>query len=109
MTSRSRLLIPAIRELGIADLFQYGMYQLGKRSGRLRRSTPQYRWSIRPLESWLSSETSLKQALSSRQKFFFENSVQVKEGLRGFPSKDLYREADEILNGKFRLFGGAAG
>ncbi len=106
MTLRSSFLIPAIRELGIADLFQYGMYQLGVRSGRLRRSTPLYRWGDRPLESWLSSETSLEQVLSSRQKFFFENSVQVKEWLRGFPSEDLHREADEILNGKFRLFGG---
>jgi len=106
MTPRSRLLIPAIRELGISDLFQYGMYQLGLRSGRLQRSTPLYRWSDRPLETWLSSETSLGQVLSDRQPFFFESSEPFKKRLQRFPSEDLRREADEILAGKFRLFGG---
>ena len=106
MTSRSRLLIPAIRELGITDLFQYGIYQLGKRSGRFRRSTPLHRWSDRPLETWLRSETSLEHALSNRQPFFFENSEPFKERLQRFHSEDLRREADEILAGKFRLFGG---
>ena len=106
MTPRSRLLIPAIRELGIADLFQYGIYQIGKRSGRLRRSTPLYRWSDRPLETWLSGETSLEQVLSNRQPFFFESNEPFKQGLQRFPSEDLQREADEILAGRFRLFGG---
>ena len=106
MTPRSRLLIPAIRELGIADLFQYGIYQIGVRSGRLRRSTPLYRWSDRPLETWLSTETSLKHVLSDRQPFFFENSEAFKQRLQRFPSEDIRCEADEILAGKFRLFGG---
>jgi len=106
MTSRSRLLIPAIRELGISDLFHYGIYQLGKRSGRFRRSAPLYRWSDRPLETWLSSETSLEQVLSNRQPYIFENSEPFKDGLKRFSTEDLRREADEILAGKFRLFGG---
>ncbi len=106
MTPRSRLLIPAIRELGIADLFQYGIYQIGKRSGLLRRSTPLYRWSDRPLETWLSGDTTLEQVLSDRQPFFFESGEPFKERLQRFPSEDLRREADEILAGKFRLFGG---
>ncbi len=106
MTPRSRLLIPAIRELGIADLFQYGIYKIGVRSGFLRRSTPLYRWSDRPLETWLSSETSLQQVLSDRQPFFFEISESFKGRLQRFPSGDLRREADEILAGRFRLFGG---
>jgi len=106
MTPPSRLLIPAIRELGITDLFQYGIYQFSVQSGRLRRSTSPYRWSDRPLETWLSSETSLEQVLSNRQPFLFKSSVQFKEGLQSFPTEDLRREADEILAGKFRLFGG---
>ena len=106
MTSRSRLLIPALRELGITDLFQYGLYQFGKRSGLLRRRTQQYRWSDKPLESWLSSSTSLEQVLAGRQTFFFEIGDPFKERLHRFPSEDLRQEADEILDGKFHLFGG---
>ncbi len=106
MTSRSRLLIPALRELGITDLFQYGNYKFGKRSGLLRRRTKPYRWRDRPLESWLGSEYSLEQVLSSRSPFFFETSDRFKERLQRFSSEDLLREADEILDGRFRLFGG---
>jgi hypothetical protein len=106
MTTRSKLLIPALRELGITDLFQYGIYQFGKRSGLLRRRTQHYRWSDKPLESWLSSKTSLEQALASRQTFFFEIGDQFKEGLQRFPSENLRQEANEILDDKFRLFGG---
>ena len=106
MTSRGRFLIPAIRELGITDLFQYGIYRFGKRSGLLRRQTKPYRWSDRPLESWLSSESSLEQVLASRETFLYEMGDRLTEELQRFPSEDLRQEADEILDGKFRLFGG---
>jgi hypothetical protein len=106
MTSRSRLLIPAIRELGITDLFQYGIYQFGKRSGLLRRRTEHYRWSDRPLESWLSGEYSVEQVLSSRETFLYEINDRFKEELQRIPNENLRKEADEILDGRFRLFGG---
>ncbi|MEE9217430.1 MAG: hypothetical protein V3U32_08345, partial [Anaerolineales bacterium] len=106
MTSRSRLLIPALRELGITDLFQYGIYQFGKRSGLLRRRTEHYALSDRPLESWLGNEYTSEQVLSSRKTFLYEIDDRFKAALRRFPSDDLRREADEILDGKFRLFGG---
>ncbi len=107
MTSRSRLLIPALRELGIAALYQYGVYQFAMRSGLLRRRTKPYLWSDRPLESWLRCETSLEQVLSSREPFFFEPGKRLHEALQRFPSEELRQEADEILAGRFRLFGGA--
>ena len=106
MTSRSRLLIPALRELGIKALYQYGIYQFGKKSGLLRRRTKPYRWSDRPLETWLSSKFSLEQVLSPTQPFFFETGDRLQELLQRFPSEDLLQEADEILDGKYRLFGG---
>ncbi|MCZ6530703.1 MAG: alginate lyase family protein [Chloroflexi bacterium] len=107
MTSRSRLLIPALRELGIAALYQYGVYQFAMRSGLLRRRTKPYLWSDRPLESWLKSETSVEQVLSSREPFFFEPGKRLQEALQHFPSEDVRQEAGEILAGRFRLFGGA--
>jgi len=106
MTSRSRLLVPALRELGIAALYQYGVYQFAMRSGLLRRRTKPYLWSDRPLESWLRSDTSLEHALSHREPFFFETGNRFQEALQRFPSNDLRLEADEILAGRFRLFGG---
>jgi hypothetical protein len=106
MTSRSRLLIPALRELGITDLFQYGIYQFSKWSGLLRRRTELYLWSDRPLESWLSTEYSVEKVLSSRETFLYERGDRFKEELQRFPYEDLRQEADEILDGKFRLFGG---
>jgi len=106
MTSRSKLLIPALRELGIADLFHYGKYQFGIRSGMFRRQTAHYRWDDRPLESWLGSEYSLEQVLSSRGAFIYEPTDRFKEELQRFSSEDLRQEADEILEGNFRLFGG---
>ncbi len=106
MTSRSRLLIPALRELGIAALYQYGVYQFAMRSGLLRRRTKPYLWSDRPLESWLRSDTSLEHALSHREPFFFETGNRLQEALQRFSSDDLRLEADEILAGRFRLFGG---
>ena len=107
MTSRSRLLIPALRELGITDLFQYGIYQFGKRSGLLRRRTENYRWSDRPLESWLGNEYSLETGVVEPTDLSLrEWTIDSRKRLQRFSSEDLRQEADEILVGKFRLFGG---
>ena len=106
MTSRSRLLIPALRELGFGALHKYAAYQLALRSGLLRRRTVRYRWSERPLETWLSPEYSPEQVLTSREPFFYEAGNGLQETLRPFGSEDLRQEADEILDGKIRLFGG---
>ncbi|MFQ5942226.1 MAG: alginate lyase family protein [Anaerolineales bacterium] len=103
MTARSRLLIPALRELGLAALLRYGAYWVALRTGLLRRRTKPYQWSERPLESWLSRGITIEQVLTQRKPFFFDA---IQEATLSFPSGELLTEAEEILAGKFRLFGG---
>ena len=104
MISRIR---PALRELGAGALYQYALYQMGLRSGRLRKRTRAYGWGDRPLETWLNQSTNPDQALSFRAPFFFEPGASLDQSLKEFPLQSVLREADEILAGKFRLFGGS--
>ncbi len=106
MKSRSRLILPALRELGIGATFQYAKYQVALRSGMLRRRTPSYRWDDKPLGAWLMHPATIETALTHRGPFFFDSRAISQETLKPFQSSDLLREADEITNGAFRLFGG---
>lgn len=108
MSSRLRLVIPALRELGIGALYDYAAYRMALRSGWLKQRTPSYSWTDRPLTYWLRSDLSPEQALRLQESFFFGSQS---SGSKSGPSQALNRtqaveQADELLGGKFRLFGG---
>ncbi|NIM95617.1 MAG: hypothetical protein GTO18_18110 [Anaerolineales bacterium] len=114
MTSPS-LAWHAAREMGIGPLALYGMHQLQLRSGWLRMRTPMYGWSERPIKSWL--RTGLPGdpngyrdvRVASNRLFFFNTGDDLQPGLQSILAEDkakLIGEAREILDGKFRLFGG---
>lgn len=105
----------ALRELGPAALFPYAAYRLGLSTGWIERRTPARLWSDRPLERWLRPGIpsdpvgfAAFRASAVGPRFFFDASTgglpwPAKEG----PPADVVREADEIMAGRFRLFGGA--
>ena len=88
----------ALRELGLAQLAHYAHYQVLLRTGSLRRATPNGRSGAREL----SSLTYLRPLLVLPDQEQLEH-VLGEDGL----AKALI-EANEIIAGKVRLFGGEA-
>jgi hypothetical protein len=93
---RSRIAIKAASQLGISQVALFGIYQLGLRIGYYKRITPSHQRTssvVDPQKSWLV-RTDLFPLPDSQnlQKIVDMNS--------------LLSEADEILSGKIRLFGG---
>ena len=81
-----------IRTLGLAQTAWYALYRFGLRTGHYRRSSPSRRevalWVIQPL--WPLPDPAALLALLDRA-----------------AQTALRREAEEILRGQFRMFGGA--
>jgi asparagine synthase (glutamine-hydrolysing) len=111
------LAIRAARELGPGSLALYGLYQTLLRSGWLRWRTPVRAWDSRTLAWWLApGKTSdpqdyVRHRSVSSPDFFFKLDSQfvtaLREAIGGSESSGLI-EADEILSGRFRLFGASA-
>jgi hypothetical protein len=105
----ARTLALAVSELGLRAILEYGWYQIELRSGLLRKRTRPFRWEERPLRSWLRDETRGERVLPQRERFLFRPEAELTAELAGFqagsPRKDA-EEADEILAGRWRLFGG---
>ena len=104
-----RMLALAVRELGLRAILEYGWYQIELRSGLLRRRTRPFRWEDRPLRSWLRDETRGERVLPQRERFLFRPEADLAAGLAGFRAgavRTVREEADEILAGRWRLFGG---
>ena len=99
MKSRLRLLVPAIRELGWSSLRQFGGYRLQLRFGLLKRRTPISEWSDLAWQSNPTAETGVFPAPLTSPQF---------ESLLQFDTAELINEADQIVSGRFRLFGGPA-
>ncbi len=90
---RKLLIIPkALRQLGARSLLLYGWYQFKLRSGLLRLQTP-------------TGRTNSKQK-NDLVKLISPTSKDKINSLLGDSAKELFRQADEILDGKVRLFGG---
>jgi hypothetical protein len=99
LTSRIWIGLKALHQLGLAQVGLYGLYQLGLRSGHYRRQ--------------------LTAALSRLNTIDYKN-IKLRPCLPGLPEPDtmlkilgnqvgkLYEQADEIVEGKIRLFGGPA-
>lgn len=91
------------------------LYRLGLSSGWLRLSTPSYSWSDRPFEAWVHSHIAMDAASYAayrnriERSFLFDRSVNLSTELKAILGEDslhLLAEADEIIDGRFRLFGG---
>ncbi len=88
-----RIAIKAVQELGLQQVYLYGLYRLGMRSGHYRRLTPAHPAGL-------------------------DNLPEVDLKLFQLPDREIYRqclgerrevllsEAEEILSGKIRFFGG---
>ncbi|MEW6566639.1 MAG: heparinase II/III family protein [Chloroflexota bacterium] len=105
------------RELGLRSLALYAAHQASVRSGWLRLRTPIYDWDDRPLGHWLRTGVPAEPAayLAYRlepdipTRFFFDPLTDLSQPLAevlGDRRSVLLQEADAILQGRFRLFGG---
>ncbi len=113
--SQPETLVRATLDLGLPAMLQYGLYRLALRNGWLRRRTPIRAWEDLPLRAWLRpgipDDPQGYLAYRRSQPWFLA-------GTRGeAPALDaalqasraaVLAEAEEILRGEFRLFGGPA-
>ncbi|HEY4666769.1 MAG TPA: hypothetical protein VIH26_05655, partial [Anaerolineales bacterium] len=99
----------AIRELGLRAILEYGWYRIELRSGLLRRRTRPSRWEERPLRTWLREQTRGERVLPQRERFLFRPAAELSAELADLPAGTAQKgaeEANEILAGRWRLFGG---
>jgi hypothetical protein len=105
----------ALRDLGFQPLALYGLYQFGVRTGLFRRITPSYEWKDRPLTEWLIPESRsdpegfIARAGQART-WFGSPTDDIKAFPQNYPGvvETVLGEADEILDGRHRLFGGGS-
>ncbi len=92
------------------------LYQLGIRSGWVHLRTARYPWMDRPLETWVHKGIAVDPVRYSEYRskvdrsFLFDPSSDLAGELKDIlkeNSRLLLAEADEILVGQFRLFGGS--
>jgi hypothetical protein len=105
----------AIRELGLGSMTAYALYELQRRTGWLRLRTPVREWTAVKLERLVSDGVPtdpvayLLFRLGTKRSFFFDpladQSMSLQRSLHG-NGEALLAEADEILAGQFRFFGG---
>jgi hypothetical protein len=88
---RVLLALKATRELGLAQSFWYGVYQVGLRSGYYRFATPL--GQVQPVRFKIHSP------------FHLPDPDQLRS-LLGPLAAGIIADADEIVSGKVRLFGG---
>jgi len=91
-SSRLKVYLQAVRELGLQRVGWYALYRLGQMSGHYRRATP-----IRPLEPVTPDERPFPEILHLP-----ELTTLLDESARS----ELLTEANEIVEGRARLFGG---
>lgn len=95
-----------VRQLGLRSLAHYTRYQFQLRSGVVRRRTAPYAWQDRPLSWWLEPGQGAGQAAQRSPLAADPESLDLLHRMQAhsqLPATDL---AEEILQGRFRLFGG---
>lgn len=111
-----RLGLTAARELGVAPLFHLARYRIGLMTGRTRRRTPVGDSYDDGLGRWLRPDVPAEpEAFAARRvdpagpRFFFDAAAEgLPAGGQAPPPKGLRREADDVLAGRFRMFGRSA-
>lgn len=114
-----RTILQAACELGPEQLSLYLLDQAALRTGWLRHATPVFDWDDRPLRTWVRPGVAADPAgyllhhtqPRGRPRFFFNSAADLALPLRTALADDqakLLEEANEILQGRFRLFGGPA-
>jgi len=94
--SKFRFAIKALRQLGLSQVALYVAYKLGLRTGRHRLLTETHQ-----LQTEINGMT-----LKLRRVFALPDQEWLKEILGEDGQRALIAEADEIVAGKFRMFGG---
>jgi hypothetical protein len=97
MTFPIRLLV---KELGFRSLTDYAIYQVALRSGYIKARTSDYDWNDRPAAYWRG-----KSSAALKPVFFFSDRGPLPE-VQQSAQKPVIEEADGILRGSFRLYGG---
>jgi len=106
----------AARDLGPLPLALYATYRLSLATGWVRRQTPATNWGAPPVQEWFQTGVACdplayleyRRSVSSKVHFFFNTDGDLASRLRrvvGGP-RPVLDEADAILDGVFRLFGG---
>ena len=98
LTSRISIGLKALRQLGLTQVRLYGLYQLGLRSGHYQR---QLSASLSKLDTLDYKNLELHPCLPELP----EPGKMLK--ILGEQVGKLYAQADEIVEGKIRLFGGS--
>lgn len=112
-----RLALRSARELGLYPVALYALYEVQRRVGWLRLKTPIRTWDARSFNKLVRGEVPIDPGLyheyrrSEDLSFFFDPeedlSASLHDILKG-NEETLLKEANEILSGHFRLFGGPA-
>jgi hypothetical protein len=89
------LSIKSASQLGLNYSFLFGIYRFGLWSGHYRRITPSS--FFLPIPDLPADQ--IIWPIQSPDKKFLQNVLSSEK-------KDLFKEADEILNGRYRFFGG---
>jgi len=109
------LAIRATRELGLGSMTTFALYEFQRMTGWLRFRTPMKSWEAIRLEDLVRDgvptdpEAYSVYRLGTERSFFFDPLADLSETLRRElhgRDESLLSEADEILKGQFRLFGG---
>lgn len=111
---RTRLL--ALREVGLSALLPYTAYRLGLATGWIALRTRASEWADRPPDAHVHRDVPRDpydyaeyRARVVGPRFFFDAASERHPwSPNGAPPADAVRAADEILGGRFRLFGGLA-
>ncbi|MGB7876915.1 MAG: heparinase II/III family protein, partial [Anaerolineales bacterium] len=94
--SRLRIALKALRQLGFTRVASYGIYKLGLKTGQYQLLTETYR-----LQTEINGVP-----LAIRDLFTLPDRKQLKQILGEDGQRALITQADEIVEGKFRMFGG---
>ena len=111
MLTKFRTLASLYRQLGLRWLTFRFAYAFRLRTGLIRLQTPIYKWTDRPLETWLKKnipsqpEAYAQWRKQNSPKFFFDEHVGAGSP-RPVPwsSQPAVNEADRILNGEIKYF-----
>lgn len=95
-----------VRQLGLRSLAHYTRYQFQLRTGVLRRRTAPYAWEDRPLSWWIEPGQELDRPAQRSPLAADPESLDLLRRVQARSRLPATHLAEEILEGRFRLFGG---